>query len=252
MPPVGKTLSNDPRYRARRVHGPHDMARARAIRAAAFGLDAPDLDPFDEICIQIVIEDRRTDALVGCFRMLPLADGSEMDRSYSARFYDLARLARRTGPLTELGRFCVHPGTHDPDILRAAWGAVTAHVDARKVQFLFGCTSFRGTDPAPYRDAFALLAQRHLAPPDWAPQRRARRIVALVSKSGAPDTRRAVQTTPPLLRTYLAMGGKVSDHAVIDPAMNTLHVFTGLEIAAIPAARQRLLRADAKALDADA
>ena len=41
----------------------------------------------------------------------------------------------------------------------------------------------------------------------------------------------------------LAMGGWVSDHAVIDRQMNTLHVFTGLEISAIPAARKRLLRA---------
>jgi putative hemolysin len=48
---------------------------------------------------------------------------------------------------------------------------------------------------------------------------------------------------PPLLRTYLMMGGWVSDHAVVDRQMNTLHVFTGLEIGAIPAARKRLLRA---------
>ena len=39
------------------------------------------------------------------------------------------------------------------------------------------------------------------------------------------------------------MGGWVSDHAVIDARMNTLHVFTGVEIAAIPPARKRLLRA---------
>jgi putative hemolysin len=48
---------------------------------------------------------------------------------------------------------------------------------------------------------------------------------------------------PPLLRTYLMMGGWVSDHAVIDRQMGTLHVFTGVEIRAIPAARARMLRA---------
>jgi len=52
----------------------------------------------------------------------------------------------------------------------------------------------------------------------------------------------ARQQIPPLLRSYLAMGGWVSDHAVIDRQMNTLHVFTGLEIAAIPPNRARLLR----------
>jgi len=50
---------------------------------------------------------------------------------------------------------------------------------------------------------------------------------------------------PPLLRTYLLMGGWVSDHAVVDDDLNTLHVFTGLEIKGIPPMRQKLLRASA-------
>ncbi len=225
------------------------MQRAHALRVAAFGMNVPEIDAFDDACIQVLIEDRRAGHSVGCFRMLPMADGSDVTRSYSAGFYDLERLGRRAGPMTELGRFCIQPGARDPDILRAAWGAITAHVDARGVQMLFGCTSFRGTDPAPYSAAFALLAQRHVAPRDWAPQRRAPQTVSLAQGQEAPDARRAAQTLPPLLRSYLAMGGKVSDHAVVDPVMNTLHVFTGLEIAAIPAARKKLLRADAQILD---
>ena len=39
------------------------------------------------------------------------------------------------------------------------------------------------------------------------------------------------------------MGGWVSDHAVGDQHMNALHLFTGLEIGAIPAERKRLLHA---------
>jgi putative hemolysin len=58
-----------------------------------------------------------------------------------------------------------------------------------------------------------------------------------------PDARRGLPLIPPLLRTYLAMGGWVSDHAVVDRDLNTLHVFTGLEIGAIPPARARALRA---------
>ena len=57
------------------------------------------------------------------------------------------------------------------------------------------------------------------------------------------DPKQALAQMPPLLRTYLGMGGWVSDHAVIDTQMNTLHVFTGLEIAKIPASRAQALRA---------
>ena len=57
-----------------------------------------------------------------------------------------------------------------------------------------------------------------------------------------PAVQRAMRAMPPLLKTYLLMGGWVSDHAVVDRNLNTLHVFTGLEIRAIPPARARLLR----------
>ena len=57
-----------------------------------------------------------------------------------------------------------------------------------------------------------------------------------------PDLKAAQAKMPPLLRTYLLMGGWVSDHAVIDRDLGTLHVFTGLEIGAVPPARARLLR----------
>ena len=46
---------------------------------------------------------------------------------------------------------------------------------------------------------------------------------------------------PPLLRSYLMMGGWVSDHAVVDKDLNTLHVFTGLELSQVPKGRARLL-----------
>mgnify|MGYP001793689227 CR=1 FL=1 len=72
------------------------------------------------------------------------------------------------------------------------------------------------------------------------------RWFADLSHGDEPDRRAGLRVMPPLLRTYLGMGGWVSDHAVIDPLMNTLHVFTGLEIDAVPDARKRVLRAMAE------
>jgi putative hemolysin len=52
----------------------------------------------------------------------------------------------------------------------------------------------------------------------------------------------ARRSMPPLLRSYLGMGGWVSDHAVIDNELNTLHVFTGVEINMMRPGRVRQLR----------
>lgn len=236
------------RYLARMACGAGDIEAAQRLRFAAFRAQDPaqegrDADPFDAKCDHVLIEDQVTSRLAACFRMMPLADGSHLARSYSAQFYDLSALARFDGKMVEMGRFCIAPDLMDPDILRLAWGAMTAYVDAHGVAMLFGCTSFQGTQARAYYDSFALLRDRHLAPAHWRPAIKAPRVFRFAARlRRKPDLKRALAQMPPLLRSYLMMGGWVSDHAVIDGDLGTLHVFTGLEIAAVPPARARALR----------
>lgn len=240
------------RYRARLAETPADVAHAQALRHRAFveaGAAAPrpggrEADAFDAICEHVLIEEvGGAAAPVCCFRLLSLACGAEVGRSHAAQHYDLAALSRLVAPLTELGRFCIAPDVRDPDILRLAWGAIACHVDATGSTMLFGCSSFRGTDPAPYRAAFALLGARHLAPARWRPGVRAAEVVRFCPTAEVADPGGALRALPSLLRSYLQMGGRVGDHAVVDRVLNTLHVFTGLEVTAIPPDRARTLRA---------
>lgn len=236
------TLLQKGRYRARQSCAPADIAAALALRARAFGCD--DGDALDAICTHILVEEVKTGRVLCCFRMLCLT-GSDLAQSYSAQFYELSALEAFDGPMVEMGRFCTHRDfARDADVLRMAWGAMTAYVDAHGVELLFGCSSFAGTDTASYLDSFAMLKERHLAPSRWCVRVKAPNVFRYAAKlRQTPDIKRAMRAMPPLLRTYLMMGGWVSDHAVVDEKMNTLHVFTGVEIRAIPAARKRLLRA---------
>ena len=238
------TLLSRGRYVARLAESDADRLAAATLRSLSFGLEAPDSDRFDAFCHHVLIEDLSDGALVCCYRIQAFASGGELHRSYAAQFYDLESLTAFKGPMVELGRFCIHPDCRDPDILRIAWGAMTAFVDEQGVALLFGCSSFAGTDANCYLDTFSLLKQSHVAPERWMPQAKASEIFEFgATLPSKPDVKRALQKMPPLLRTYLTMGGWVSDHAVVDRHMNTLHVFTGLEIGAIPPARKRLLRA---------
>lgn len=208
--------------------------------------DALDEDAHDALCRNLLIERADTGELVACLRIMTLGRGAEIDRSYSARYYNLSALRGFPDPMIEIGRFCVHPAHSHPNVLRAAWSAIARHVDDTGAQLLFGCSSFLGTDTSGYEDAFAMLRDRHLAPKRWLPRVKAPEVVRfarLLGLRGAQaDPRRAWNAMPPLLRTYLAMGGWVSDHAVMDRQLDTMHVFTGVEIKAIPPARARALR----------
>ena len=229
------------RYRARFADTDADILASQALRKLAFGSAAKGLeaDGFDSKCMHVLVEDSSTGRLAASYRLMQL-EGADINQCYSAQYYDLEALCGFKGPLLELGRFCIHPAYNDPEILRVAWAMMTRVVDGQGVSMLFGCSSFAGCQAAPYRDAFSLLNARHLAPDQWRPLVKAPEVVAFPD---GPVSPKALREIPPLLRTYLAMGGWVSDHAVVDREMNTLHVFVGVEIAAIPEARKRRLRA---------
>lgn len=230
------------RYVARFAEGQRDRIAAQMLRARAFrGRAHLDADAYDDICRHLLIEDRTTRELVACCRLMPLC-GAEIEQSYAAQFYGLSRLSKYPGRMLEMGRFCAAPGTQDLDILRTAWAALTTFVDAEDINLLFGCASFRGTDTEVYLDAFSLLRERYLAPPAWQPEVKAPDIVVFGPPLRKLDMSRALRSMPSLLRTYLTMGGWVSDHAVVDRDLGTLHVFTGLEVNAISPGRARALR----------
>jgi L-ornithine Nalpha-acyltransferase len=240
------------RYAARLAESPRDLAASLTLRARAFRTGRDDMtqsetdaDCFDHLCRHVLVEDLPTGRLACSFRLLHLTDGSDIARTYSDQFYDLTALAVYPRPLVEIGRFCIDPDARDPDVLRVAWTALTRIVDGEGIGMMIGCSSFPGTDPGPYLDAFAQLRAAHLAPRRWQPRIRSPRVFRYARKLRlrTPDPLRAAAAMPPLLRTYLAMGGRVSDHAVVDADLGTLHVFTGIEVDRIPAVRAKALRA---------
>lgn len=194
-------------------------------------------DPYDDHCDHLMVTDQ-AGRTVATARLFHMQKGADAQQSYAAQRYDLRGISALDIAMLEVGRFCISPDVLDADVLRVAWGALAQIVDARGVKLLFGCTSFAGTDPFRYGRALGTLRARYLGPEGLRPAPRVADAVALCTLPPVGS-----DPMPPLLRTYLAMGGWISDHAVIDHAMNTLHVFTCLAVENVPPARARMLRA---------
>lgn len=229
------------RYRVRLARGGEEVEACQRLRHRAFrGEDGVDADPFDAHCRHVMVEDG-AEVLATC--RVQRIDGLEgLAQSYSGQFYDLNQFLTIGGPFLEIGRFCIAPDARDgADVLRLIWAALTRIVDGEGVAVMFGCSSFPGCDPAAHEGALSLLAARHLGPAGVRPDAKGGEVFRLRPWDGAGT----VAGMPPLLRTYLLMGGWVGGDAVIDRDLDTLHVFTAVRIADIPPNRARLLRADA-------
>ncbi|MEM6488173.1 MAG: GNAT family N-acyltransferase [Pseudomonadota bacterium] len=246
------------RYAARLAGSGDDLRRCQRLRWLSFRGNrgqivadagaALDADEFDPHCWHMMVEDTRSKTLVCCFRMQEFESGAGIDGSYAAKYYELSALKAYPDRMLEMGRFCIHPEWKDPNILRVAWAGLSDFVEKRGIALLFGCSSFNGVDDGEYADAFALLKEKHLAPKRWLPRVKAPKVFrfATALRFKKPDLKTAMKRMPPLLRTYLVMGGWVSDHAVVDHDLNTLHVFTGVEVHRVPSARVARLRPQSK------
>ncbi len=233
------------RYRARFASSELDVSAAQSLRYRCFNLSNKvelDVDEYDIPCRHVLIENLETEKLICCYRIMIFDNGKEISNSYSSQFYDLKAIESYPDPMIEVGRFCVHPETNDPSVTLTAWAALAQIVDQYQTQLLFGCSSFVGVEKEKYLDSFALLRDRYIAPDHWRPKMKAAQVFCyskdLIDKV---DKKKALLNMPPLLKTYLSMGAWVSDHAVIDLKMKTLHLFTGMEISKIPKSRKQFL-----------
>ncbi len=228
---------------ARLAEGRDDMARALAFRRASFPRHVgAEEDAQDALSAHILVEGS-DGTLLAYFRVMLFGWGAGLVQGYAARFYDVGPLSGYARPIAEIGRFCVAPEGVHPDVLRLAWGAMTRIVEEGQAGLLVGCTSFRGADWQAHRAGLALLAAEFLGPVEHRPGRKAAEVVDLGQAGPVADRRASLAALPPLLRTYLAMGGWVSDHAVVDRELDTLHVFTCVEVDRVPRARAASLRA---------
>jgi L-ornithine Nalpha-acyltransferase len=227
---------------ARLALGPGDMDRVMAFRRAAFPrMAGEEEDAQDALSAHVVVEGEA--GMLAYFRVMLFGWGAGLAQGYAARFYDVGPLSGYARPVAEMGRFCVRPGGVHPDVLRLAWGAMTRIVDEGQAGLLVGCSSFRGAAWETHRAGLSLLAAEFVGPVDHRPGRKAAEVVDLQLAGPVEDRRASLAGLPPLLRTYLGMGGWVSDHGVVDRELDTLHVFTCVEVDRVPPARAASLRA---------
>lgn len=229
------------RYKVQQLCDPRDLAAGFALRARVFRGDATldDRDNWDDHALHFGVFDTQNNSITCYYRLNLFDNGQAAESCYSGQFFDLSKLCHFSRPVLEVGRFCTDLDRADPDTLRIAWGGITDFVERHAVQFLFGCSSFAGPTPGQHAKAFAYLRTNHLAPDTWMPGARSQSVFKLANSVAS---QKVQKNLPALLRTYLLMGGRVSDHAVHDPELDTLVVFTGVEVDLIPKKRAELLR----------
>ncbi len=200
-----------------------------------------DQDAFDPFCDHLLVIDAvRDDAeVVGTYRMMRKAQAERAGGFYSQLEYNLAPLLElnQGANLLELGRSCVLSNYRNKRTMELLWHGTWSHAVANRIDIMFGCASFEGTDPTEFADSLSWLADNAVLDcaedcPAIVPN--PVKLCEIASTMKAPKgVRQAMAKMPPLIKGYLRLGAKVATHAVIDEQFGTIDLLVVLKVAQI-------------------
>ena len=178
-------------------------------------------DRFDEFCDHMVVHDRTTGDIVGCYRMLPPEAAREAGGYYTATEFDLTALDPHGRGLVEMGRACVHPDHRSGSVLTLMWAGILLYLEMTGHNEVVGCVSVPMRTAADEPEASNVRAVRDflLARHAVEPASRVRPLNPVVVDGRRldeiPPPLRPV--VPPLLRGYLRLGARICGEPAHDP-----------------------------------
>jgi len=183
-------------------------------------------DEWDEVAYHVVVLDTKSDdRVVGTVRLVSSEALHEEQEFYTEHAFDLSGLRNNYGKILELSRACVSPEGRGGAILMLIWKFTMQFIEHNNYQLLFGCASFKGTDHHKHTEILSYLYDKHLASehlmPIPKPEVNSIDIADFREQPGKGKERGRV---PTMLRGYLKIGARISEHAIIDPIFNTTFV----------------------------
>jgi putative hemolysin len=220
----------------------------------AIGLD---IDPFDEFCDHLIVEELATSEIVGTYRLQTGQLAAANLGYYSEREFDFAPYEPFRCELIELGRACVHADHRNFNLLHLLWRGIARYAVERNARMLIGCSSISSTDPLDgvimYEQLKTHLVRSALR---TEPRREFSVTQAILpaslqggaifrSPSGGLETAAPCDArrqdclrhgaSSRLLRAYLAIGAKICGPPAIDRGFGTIDFLTLLDLRALSA-----------------
>lgn len=193
-------------------------------------------DRFDPYFDHLMVEDAQSGALLGVYRLMQRDKADQIGGFYTETEYDLTPLLSSGRRLLELGRSCLHRDHRGGVAMYHLWRGLASYVLEHKIDIMFGTASFHGTDVAELAEPLSLLHHRHLAPDDLRVRSKTYEAMDLIAQQDL-DRKSAMLAIPPLIKSYLRLGGFVGDGAFVDHAFNTVDVCLVLDTAQMNAAQ---------------
>ncbi len=185
-------------------------------------------DAYDTYSDHLILQDKTLpvhDNVVGVYRLLRGDIAMDGPGFYSAGEFQLDKITDCGRKSVELGRSCVDARYRNGVAMHLLWNGLAEYVTRYKIEILFGVASFHGTDPAVIAHALSFLHHNYLASDELCATAYGENAIAMdIISPKETDRTTALMQIPPLIKSYLRLGGTVGAGAFVDYGFNTIDV----------------------------
>ncbi len=219
----------------------HELKEAFKLRYQMFYKECSyslDVDAYDSLCDHLVIIDKRSQAVIGTYRLNP---ANHIDDFYSQTEFDLSGFIQPYKKYLELGRACIDQNHRNGVVISLLWKGIYYYMRQVKADILFGCTSIADINPRQ-----AALVQMYLKEKGGINNQlnfefniKTQMSYKVPFFDDFTDSYKqltsdqiieAEKLVPALLKTYLKVGAYVATEPAYDSEMNTMDFFTYLNV----------------------
>lgn len=194
-----------------------------------------DIDRLDDICDHLVIFDKRSQRVVGTYR---LNSSLFNDTFYSQSEFHMDELLKESGNKLELGRACIDRDHRNGVIIALLWRGIAEYIQRTETKILFGCGSIKTMEPleigllTKYMESEGLM---HLAanvePTRKYKVKQLNRVLDYIERNPYEYDKDDVEKRiPALFYSYLKAGAKVCGEPALDRDFHCIDFLIYLKI----------------------
>lgn len=194
-----------------------------------------DIDVYDSVCDHLIIVDKKTEAVVGTYRM---NNSSSLQDFYSQSEFDLKSFALPYSNFVELGRACIDTQHRTGVVISLLWKGIYFYMRHVKASLLFGCSSIKNITPkqaalvTKYFEQTGSLNCKYKIKPhlSFKVPFFDEYFSSMPEKLSEEQMKAAEGLIPSLLKTYLKVGAEILGEPAYDADMHCMDFLTCLKV----------------------
>ncbi|MGQ0793867.1 MAG: GNAT family N-acetyltransferase [Deltaproteobacteria bacterium] len=205
-----------------------------------------DIDRFDFIADHLIIVDKRSDEVVGTYRLI---SSNFSNTFYSESEFQIDRIkADKRGKL-ELGRACVHRDYRNGAVITLLWRGIVEYMKGVGAKYLFGCSSVNTTNLIEIGLIYEYMKGLYLSADEFRAHPRGKYRVDPMDRYAAAFEKFDIKMEaiedliPPLVKMYLKAGARVCGEPALDRKFKCADFLTILDMELLDKSFERKYRA---------